>query len=140
MSFADNKTKELWRNFIPKVKRVNSSANTHLYSVEVYNDTYSFSNFDPERMFEKWAAIEASVLGDISHDLQTLILPTGLYAIFIHKGLVADGYKTYDYIFNTWLPQSDYILDNRPHFALMDEKYKNNSADSEEEIWIPVKH
>jgi len=37
------------------------------------------------------------------------------------------------------LPNSDYELDNRPHFEILGKKYKNNSADSEEEIWIPVK-
>jgi AraC family transcriptional regulator len=30
-------------------------------------------------------------------------------------------------------------LDNRPHFEILGEKYKQGSPDSEEEIWIPVK-
>ena len=126
------------RIFLSKVKRVNYPSNTQLYSVEVYNDTHSFSNFNPETIFEKWAAIEADVLVNPSDDLQTLVLPTGSYAIFIQKGPAADGQKTYEFIFNTWLPHSDYMLDNRPHFALMGDKYKNNAVDSEQEIWIPI--
>lgn len=39
----------------------------------------------------------------------------------------------------TWLPASDYNLDNRPHFEVLGEKYKNNDPTSEEEIWIPIK-
>jgi len=38
MSFAENKTVEVWKNFMPKVKRLNSPIHIHLYSVEVYND------------------------------------------------------------------------------------------------------
>jgi Uncharacterized protein conserved in bacteria len=138
MSFAENKTTELWKRFMPKVKQLNRLTNTNLYSLEVYTDTAFFSNFDPNRIFKKWAAIEANNIEDIPNDFQTLILPTGMYAIFIHKGPAAEGYKTYDYIFKTWLPQSNYLLDDRPHFALMGEKYKNNAPDSEEEIWIPI--
>lgn len=138
MSFATNKTVELWKSFMPKVKRLNLPASTYLYSLEVYSDTSFFSKFDPNRMFEKWAAIEANAFSSLD-DLQTLILPAGLYAVFMHKGPAADGYKTYEFIFKNWLPQSGYVLDDRPHFALMGEKYKNNDPDSEEEIWIPVK-
>lgn len=138
MSFTANRTVELWKRFITKVKQLNLPVNLHLYSLEVYTDTAFFSNFDPNRMFKKWAAIEVDNLVHIPNDFQTLTLPTGLYAIFIHKGLATEGYKTYEFIFKNWFPQSNYILDDRPHFALMGEKYKNNEPDSEEEIWIPI--
>jgi AraC family transcriptional regulator len=39
----------------------------------------------------------------------------------------------------TWLPSSDYVLDNRPHFEILGEKYKINDPESEEKIWIPVR-
>jgi AraC family transcriptional regulator len=45
----------------------------------------------------------------------------------------------YQYIFNSWLPGSGYRLDNRPHFAVMGEKYKNDDPNSEEELCVPVK-
>jgi AraC family transcriptional regulator len=38
-----------------------------------------------------------------------------------------------------WLPDSGFELDNRPHFAVMGEKYKRDDDASEEEIWIPVR-
>ncbi|MDP5096829.1 MAG: GyrI-like domain-containing protein [Flavobacterium sp.] len=37
------------------------------------------------------------------------------------------------------MPNSEYQLDNRPHFEILGAKYKNNAPDSEEEIWIPIK-
>jgi AraC family transcriptional regulator len=44
----------------------------------------------------------------------------------------------FQYIYSTWLPASGYALDNRPHFELLGEKYKQGSPHSEEEIWIPI--
>jgi AraC family transcriptional regulator len=71
--------------------------------------------------------------------MQSFLLPGGLYAVFHYKGLPSEGAKTFQYIFGTWLPGSEYALDNRPHFEVLGERYNNNSPDSEEEIWIPVK-
>jgi AraC family transcriptional regulator len=34
---------------------------------------------------------------------------------------------------------SKYLLDNRPHFETLGEKYKNEDPSSEEEVWIPIK-
>ena len=117
-----------------KVERLNFPIHVNLYSIEVYNSVTFFKNFDPNKTFEKWAVVEADNFVNLPDDLQIVVLPAGLYVIFIHKGPAADGYKTYEFIYKTWLQQSNYFLDNRPHFALMDEKYKNNALDSEEEI------
>jgi AraC family transcriptional regulator len=37
------------------------------------------------------------------------------------------------------LPNLGYTLDDRAHFEVLGEKYKNNDPLSEEEIWIPIK-
>ena len=47
--------------------------------------------------------------------------------------------KTMQHIFTRWLPESNYRLDNRPHFEVLGERYKNNDPNSEEEVWIPIK-
>jgi AraC family transcriptional regulator len=71
--------------------------------------------------------------------MEKFILPAGAYAVFLHKGGPATGQQTFQYIFGTWFPQSEYRLDDRPHFEILGEKYSNTSPDSEEEIWIPVR-
>lgn len=43
----------------------------------------------------------------------TFILSGGLYAVFDHKGLSNDS-RIFQYIFGTWLPNSGYLLDDRP--------------------------
>jgi AraC family transcriptional regulator len=71
--------------------------------------------------------------------MESFLLTGGLYAVFIHKGSASAGPKTFQYIFGTWIPNSIYDVDNRPHFEILGNKYKNEDPDSEEEVWIPIK-
>lgn len=138
MSFSDNRTSELWRSFMPRRKEIRNSLGTDLYSVEVYPPIF-FEKFSADIEFEKWAAIEVTDFNVTPDQMESLTVPDGLYAVFVHRGSASTVTKTYEYIFRSWLPSSDFTLDNRPHFALMGEKYKQNDQDSEEEIWIPIK-
>ena len=137
MSFSENRTTTLWKRFMPNRKQILNTVNDKLYSAEVYPSGF-FPSFDPAAKFEKWAAIEVTDAKNLPEDFEKLIIPAGEYAIFLHKGPASEGAKTYRYIFEEWLPKSGFHLDDRPHFAIMDERYKNNSEDSEEEIWIPI--
>lgn len=138
MSLANNTTFDLWRSFMPRRKEIQNSIGTELYSIEVYPSGY-FANFSFEHQFEKWAAVEVKNFNSVPAEMETITSPEGLYAIFKHKGPASEGPKTYQYIFMNWLPNSTYLLNNRPHFAVMGEKYKREEPDSEEELWIPVK-
>ena len=138
MSLAADQTPDLWKSFMPFRKDIKNPIGTELYSVEVYRPDY-FTGFDPKNEFEKWAAVEVADLDGVPAAMEPVMLPGGLYAVFSHKGPASTAPNTYGYIYTTWLPKSGYVLDNRPHFAVMGEKYKNESPDSEEEIWIPVK-
>lgn len=135
MSFADNKTGQLWQRFMPRRKEVMNNISTDLISMQIYPPRF---DFNPNTSFEKWAAVEVSDFDFVPDQMETFILPEGLYAVFQYKGSGTDT-RIFQYIFNEWLPNSDYRLDDRPHFEVLGEKYKNASPDSEEDIWIPVK-
>lgn len=138
MSFIENKTFHLWNGFMPRKKEIKNTINANLYSLEVYPEHY-FDNFNPADNFQKWAAVEVSEFKDVPLEMKTLIIPEGLHAVFLHLGPATEAHKTYNYIFAEWLPNSEYIVDERPHFAVMNEKYKKDDPTSEEEIWIPIK-
>ena len=123
---------------MPRRKEITNPTGSELYSVEVYTPLF-FDPFNPNAEFEKWAAVEVPNFDKVPDEMETLTLPGGLYAVFVHQGPASAGPKTYGYIFETWLPNADFLLDNRPHFALMGEKYKQDDPGSEEEIWIPIK-
>jgi len=138
MSLTDNKTFELWRGFMPRRKEI-SAVNTVLYSMQVYDPSLDFKEFNPNTVFDKWAAVEVDTFSTIPDGMESYLLAGGMYAVFIHKGPPSAFQKTFEYIFHQWLPNSDYQVDNREHFELLDDKYKNNEPDSEEEVWIPIK-
>ena len=139
MTYTENQTYELWSSFMPLRKQIRNCLGPDLFSVQVYDSTFNFAIFDKDHPFDKWAAAEVSDFDIIPQGMETLILESGLYAVFIHQGAASTAAKTFGYIFGTWLPKSEYLLDNRPHFEILGEKYRNHDPDSEEEVWIPVK-
>ena len=138
MSISANKTRELWQNFQRRRKDIPNTVGKYLYSIQLYDDQY-FKTFNPHSTFEKLAAIEVTNFSAVPPDMEAFTLPSGLYAVFLHKGAAPTAPTTFNYIFSTWLPDSEYSLDIRPHFEVLGEKYKNDDPESEEEIWIPIK-
>ncbi|MBA3682618.1 MAG: GyrI-like domain-containing protein [Bacteroidetes bacterium] len=136
MSLATNKTAELWRGFMPRRNEIKNKLTNELISMEVYNEPLRPG--DMNQQFEKWAAVEVSSHENIPAEMIPYTLKGGLYAVFDYKGLDTD-IQIFIYIFGTWLPNSNYVLDKRPHFQVIGEKYKKNDPESEEEIWIPIK-
>lgn len=137
MSLVNNKTGELWRSFMPVRKEITNTLTSDLISMAVYKPNH-FENFNPNNEFEKWATVEVTDYEKIPDEMETFTLPGGLYAVFDYKGSSNDS-SIFQYIFGTWLPNSDYLLDDRPHFEILGEKYKNADPESEEEICIPVR-
>lgn len=138
MSADDNKTAQLWQSFMPERHKIKNVVDNKLYSLQIYPSDY-FLNFDWGSTFTKYAMCEVSSFDDLPDGMETLTLPAGLYAVFLYKGPASEGAPAFQYIFGEWLPTSDFLIDDRPHFELLGEKYSNNDRDSEEEIWIPVK-
>ncbi len=137
MSLTNNKTGEIWRNFMPRRKEIINNLSNDLISMAIYKPNH-FADFKPTNEFEKWAAIEVMDFESVPNGMETFTLKGGLYAVFDYKGSSTDT-TIFQYIFSTWIPNSDYFLDDRPHFEILGDKYKNADPNSEEEIWIPIK-
>ncbi|NOS94571.1 MAG: GyrI-like domain-containing protein [Cyclobacteriaceae bacterium] len=137
MSFADYRIGELWKGFAPRRKEITNHISNDLISMVVYKPTH-FADFKPTNEFERWAAVEVSDFNTLPTGMETFLLPGGLYAVFHYIGSSTDT-SIFRYILGDWLPSSNYMLDDRPHYEVLGDKYKNNDPTSEEEIWIPVK-
>ena len=138
MSLANNKTAELWGHFAPRIKEVKNRLSAEVISMQIYPPSY-YKNFNPNNEFEKWAAVEVENYETMPDGMEAFSLEGGLYAVFDYKGSSSDS-SIFQYIFGTWLPDSAYEVDDRPHFEVLGAKYKNNDPNSEEEIWIPIKN
>jgi AraC family transcriptional regulator len=138
MNLANNQTFRLWQSFMPRRKEITNNLNADLISMQNYPQSFDFTFSNLNIEFEKWAAMVVSDFDSIPDEMETFILQGGLYAVFDYKGSSNDP-QIFQYIFGTWLPNSIYTIDNRPHFEILGEKYKNNDPTSEEEIWIPIR-
>jgi AraC family transcriptional regulator len=136
MSLANNKTFDLWRSFMPERMKIPNRVSSELISMRVYKEPLILE--DPNQEFEKWAAVEVFNHDEVPASMECFILNGGSYAVFDYKGLNTDT-QIFIYIFKEWLPRSAYELDERPHFEVLGDKYKNGDPESEEEIWIPIK-
>jgi AraC family transcriptional regulator len=138
MSYADYRVGELWANFMPRRKEITNKLTNDLISLVVYSSTH-FVDFKATNEFERWATVEVASFDNVPDVMETFILSSGLNAVFHYTGLSTGISSFHQNIFNVWLPNSGYNLDNRAHFEVLGEKYKNNDPSSEEEIWIPIK-
>ena len=93
---------------------------------------------DEKTEFIKWEAVAIHEVGVVQQSMKMELL-IGNNAVFKHKGKPEAFRKTFDYIFNEWLPKSGYALDDQAHFEKVPEGNEPMSDESTEEIWIPIK-
>ncbi len=138
MSLANNRTPELWRTFMPRRGEVKNRVDSNYISMQVYGENRE-NLFAPTATFEKWAVVEVSTDKDIPDKMESYSLRGGKYAVFIHNGPASAAPKTMRYIFESWLPASEYECDNREHFEILPENYNPMDPEAREEIWIPIR-
>ena len=135
-TYADYRAFELWSSFMPKRKEIQNAIGSELYNIQINPDNF---DFQPNTPFVKWAAVAVTSFDFVPDEMETLEIQEGLYAIFNYKGDQSNVAAFFNSIYTEWLPSSGYQLDSRPQFEILGEKYKNDSPESEEEIWIPIK-
>lgn len=136
MSLSNNKTSDLWRQFMPRRNEIKNRASSDYVSLQNYGENWDFS---PDKRFEKWALVEVSGVSDVPESMETYDLHGGKYAVFNHQGPASEAPKLMRYIFGEWLPKSNYSLDDREHFEILPEGYNPVDPQAKEEIWVPIR-
>jgi AraC family transcriptional regulator len=134
-TYADYRAFELWSSFMPRRKEIQQAIGTNLYNIQINPENF---DFHPHTPFVKWAAVAVSSFDAVPEAMDSLEIEGGLYAVFQYVGDQGGVATFFNAIYTVWLPNSGYVLANRPQFEILGEKYKNNDPNSEEEIWIPV--
>ncbi len=138
-SLLQNNAKKIWSQFMPRRNSIKHKKNTSFLSIQVYPKGLDMADFTPQTEFITRAGIEVTNLSLIPEGMDSFIIPQGLYAIFEHQGATRDFHKTSKYIYEEWLPTSGYVLDDRPHFEVLDERYLGpDHPDSIEDVYIPI--
>ena len=117
-------------------KEIVGVLNKDVFDIRVYTKEY-YQKFNPANNFTKWAAVEVSNFDAVPNGMKSITIESGKYAVFTYKSAEADK-GIFQYIFTQWLPNSEYLLDSRPHFDILGEKTQQRDPNAEEEIWIPV--
>jgi AraC family transcriptional regulator len=138
MSYAQNETFKLFQSFMPVRNQIPDVLNDEIISMQIFPAHINFEIFDIHTSFDKWAAKAVDNFNTVPENMETFTIPSGMYAIFHYKGNSNNAMAVFPYIFSEWLPNSIYKLDNRPHFEVLGNKYKNNDENSEEDIYIPI--
>ena len=139
MSFVNDRTGQLWRGFRSVAPTIGERIGSESYSVKVYDSSYSFAAFDPAAEFDKWAAVAVNDDAAVPEGLESLTIPAGKYAEFVHIGPASAAPRTFGYIFGEWLPASQFELDLRPHFEILPEGYDPFEENAEERVLIPIR-
>jgi AraC family transcriptional regulator len=136
MTFANDLSVAMWQAFMPRRHEIKDRLGEELYSVQVYPEAFDFGM---DTLFSKWASVPVPSGFSVPAGMEVLFIPEGIYAVFTYQGIPAHAESFFRSIFTEWLPASDYILDNRPHFELLGSLYKHNDPTLEETVWIPVR-
>ena len=136
-SLSDNRLPGLWERFLREYQAFYASTGVGYGICETQRTTYTK---DGDVSF---AALVGSPVKDVDRLPPTLAVKTlgaGRYAVFTHRGTFANLFKTYQYIFGTWLPASEEALDSREDFEVYEREVLSfDDPMNEVKICIPIK-
>ncbi|TMU85103.1 GyrI-like domain-containing protein [Bacillus sp. BHET2] len=139
MSLAGDTTKELWQSFMPNWKSIPHRVDEKLYNMKIFEPGFDVKRLTPSTPFQKWAAVEVEAFGEDVKGMEAHEIMGGLYAMFLHHGPASHFHETLQYIYDVWMPSSNYQLDDREHFERFDQHYHPRDPNAIEEVWIPIK-
>ena len=134
-SLLQDQTAMLFRQLMIWRKDSQEYREQPVYDIKIYPQDY-FSAFNPSRSFKKWAAVQQ--ITDITPAGQRqFTLTGGAYLCFTSDDRVSAQF--FQELYSSWLPQSQYELDDRPHFDKIWPDPAQRGSVLKEEIYIPVK-
>jgi AraC family transcriptional regulator len=127
----------LWERFGPFIGKIPSQVGDVAYGLCYNMISNPFS-------FDYMAGVEVSSSSGLPADFSIISIPSMRYAIFTHRGPIANLSITIDAIYHRWLPNSGRsFLQPIPDVPYMieryDERFHPETASGDVELWIPVK-
>jgi len=105
-----------------------------------YGVCFSDPDYHTTGMFRYVADLPVGEVDVLPEGMVSCAIPAGRYAVFTHCGTLATLDKTFDYIYGTWLPSSEYLMDAaRSDFEYYDEPFTiGDDPLSRLDIYIPI--
>lgn len=131
-------TPVLAKQLMPRLKEIENRTDNFVFSLQDYV-SFDYKNFNPNQSFEKWIGVEVADLDNVPKDLEILTIHSGKYVVIDFEGSIEEFLGLWKNIHETWLPNSGFELDDRPHFEKLPPSYNPMQKVNKEQIWIPVK-
>ncbi|HBU82408.1 MULTISPECIES: AraC family transcriptional regulator [Paenibacillus] len=124
----------LWRSFrqrVSEIKRKPNSEGIYYAVIELTGEQWEVAYT---------ACVEAgNEASPAPAGMIAKLFPATTYAVFSHKGPLDRLNDTFQYIYETWLPQSGSVRTNAPEFARYDWRFLGpTNEDSVLDIYIPI--
>lgn len=138
MSMARHAIPELWRDFRSRAAEVGGRSSDDWISLRIYDGLEG----RPPRMespFEQWAAVPVETHATPPDGMARHRLEGGPYAVFTYRGAARDFGPVIEWFHGSWLPASEWEVDDRAHFEILPSDYAPTDPGATEEVWIPVR-
>jgi AraC family transcriptional regulator len=120
-----------WQRFSPHLGHIPGQVGRTAYGV--------LCNGDDAGNTEYICGVEVADFAGLPAEYSRLRIPEQRYAVFSHRDHISTIRQTWLTIWNTWLPDSGYVVADRPEFERYGEEFDPASGCGGFEIWIPIK-
>ena len=125
---------ELWKIFMKEIASLGMDESA-------FKECYGLMGpMDKEGNFEYIACVPARHFEKIPENMVKKEISQSKYLVFTHIGSLETLHDTFDFIYNRYLPNSEYEAKwNTYHFEFYDERFNDFKENSELDIFVPVK-
>lgn len=122
----------LWDKFVPRMNEPQNRINEN----ESYGVCY---DMDAEGNIYYIAGVAVSNFDNLPEGFDIVEIPDNKYAVFTHKGSIANFSQTVAYVYGEWVknPANKKKFD-APDFEVYDERFKGDADDSECDLYVAV--
>ncbi|MGF7131340.1 AraC family transcriptional regulator [Paraburkholderia sp. EB58] len=96
-------------------------------------------NTDDSGNFDYLCGVEVSDFSSLPAELSHVRVPEQRYAVFTHREHIAVIRRTWNTIWNKWLPESGHTPADAPNFERYSEQFDPVTGMGGFEIWLPLK-
>lgn len=129
---------ESWQELKANMDQIKRTDSHIMYGFEDYSEDFCREPLQ----FYYMAAVEIDRDTTVPENMYVKKVPQSLYAVFSVNGNNENGeiYKAFQYIYNVWLPHSEYCLSDElcADFEYYDERWNCQSPASQIDIYIPI--
>ena len=123
-----------WQYLLTNISRI-----PNRIKPEKYYQVQTWSLDEDKETISFFIAVEVENIKEIPIHFSAKKIPKQKYIMFLHKGLANKVGLTYQYIYEEWLPETEYRLPYFYNFEYYGDLHKGPcNEDSISEIYIPV--